>query len=64
MDISRWPVVPPYLMAFCIARDARTIDGIFSIRIKQFDQMIQNIYELILPPQIDSLAAGTMSNLF
>jgi hypothetical protein len=63
LDISRWPVVPPYLMAFCIARDAKTIDGIFPIRIKPVDQ-IQNIYELILPPQIDNLAAGTMSNLF
>jgi hypothetical protein len=61
MDISKWPVVPPYSMAFCVARDAKTIEGIFPIRIKPLDQ---NTYELILPPLIDNLASGAMSNLF
>jgi hypothetical protein len=61
MDISKWPVVPPYSMAFCVARDAKTIEGIFPIRIKPLDQ---NTYELIMPPQIDNLASGAMSNLF
>lgn len=61
MDISKWQLVPPYAMAFCVARDTKTIEGIFPIRIKPLDQ---NTYELLLPALIDNLASGAMSNLF
>jgi hypothetical protein len=61
MDISKWPVVPPYSMAFCIARDMKTIDGIFPIRIKPIDQ---TTYELIMPPQLDNMASGSLKYLF
>jgi hypothetical protein len=57
MDISKWPVVPPYSMAFCIARDAKTIDGVFPIRIKPIDQVT---YELMMPPQLDNMASDRL----
>jgi hypothetical protein len=61
MDISKWPVVPPYSMAFCIARDAKTIDGVFPIRIRPIDQVT---YELMMPPQLDNMASGRLKYLF
>lgn len=61
MDISKWPVVPPYSMAFCIARDSKTVDGVFPVRIKPIDSIT---YELIMPPQLDNMASGVLKYLF
>jgi hypothetical protein len=57
LDISRWALVPPYLMAFCVIRDMRAIEGIHPIRIKLIDKE-DLIYELLLPPVISELSAG------
>lgn len=64
MDFSKWPAVPPYVMAFCIVRDERTIDGIYPIRLKLVDQTRGPIYELLLPPVIDNLRSGALNSLF
>ena len=64
LDFSKWPAVPPYVMAFCIVRDEKTIDGIYPIRMKLVDQPGGPIYELLLPPVIDNLRSGAMSSLF
>jgi hypothetical protein len=61
LDISSWPVVPPYSMAFCYAPDASAIAGIFPMRIMP---MGSQIYELMPPPIIEDLAAGTTKHLF
>ena len=50
LELSKWPVVPPYAMSFCIIRDPRTIEGVFPIRIKLVDKEVP-IYELV-PPQL------------
>jgi hypothetical protein len=57
MDISTWPGVPPYLMAFCIVRDFKTIDGVYPIRIKPVDRKQIPIYEL-------GLRSGSLNYLF
>src|SRR5262249_21056512 len=64
MDFSTWPVVPPYLMAFCIVRDAKTIDGIYPIRMRPVEQPRGFIYELLLPPIIEDLSSGGLRHLF
>ena len=50
LDFSKWPVVPPYFMAFCVVRDARTVEGAFPIRIKLVERT-EPIYEL-QPPDL------------
>ena len=50
LERSKWPMVPPYAMSFCIIRDPRTIEGVFPIRIKLVDKEVP-IYELV-PPQL------------
>jgi hypothetical protein len=64
LDFSQWPVVPPYEMAFCIVRNERTIDGIFPVRIKPIDRARGPIYELLLPPIVDTLKGGNVPYLF
>lgn len=64
IDISKWPVVPPYLMAFCVVRDPRTVEGVFPIRIKKLDQNDGPIYELVLPEIVENLASGAFKTLF
>jgi hypothetical protein len=64
VDIATWPGVPPYLMAFCIVRDAKKIDGIYPIRIKPVQLDRSPIYELLLPPMAESLRSGNSSYLF
>ena len=59
MDISRWAAVPPYVMAFCIIRDMRSIEGIHPIRMKLIDRE-ELIYELLLPPVIEDLGSGNV----
>jgi hypothetical protein len=59
LDFSKWQVVPPYAMAFCIIRDPHTIDGVYPIRIKLVDK-IEPIYELLPPQLIDTLSPGTL----
>jgi len=63
-DFSKWPTVPPYIFAFCVARDLKTIDGIFPIRLKLVDEGQGPIYELLLPPIIDALSSGAAKHLF
>ncbi|HEY7299488.1 MAG TPA: hypothetical protein VH684_16400 [Xanthobacteraceae bacterium] len=58
LDISRWEAVPPYVMAFCVIREMQSIEGIHPIRIKPVDRG-ELIYELLLPPVIDTLGPGT-----
>jgi hypothetical protein len=60
IDYSKSLVVPPYIMAFCVARDVKTVDGIFPIRIKPLSP---NNYELLLPPIAEQLAAGSAKAL-
>jgi hypothetical protein len=60
IDYSKSPVVPPYIMAFCVVRDTKSVDGIFPIRIKPLSA---NNYELLLPPIADQLAAGSAKAL-
>ena len=62
LDISTWPGVPPYVMAFCTIRDMRVIEGVFPIRIKPFDRK-ELIYELLLPPVADNLRSGSLWTL-
>ena len=57
LDISRWALVPPYMMAFCVIRDMRAIEGIHPIRIKVTDQK-DLIYEMLLPPVVNELGAA------
>ena len=64
IDISAWPGVPPYLMAFCIVRDAKTIDGIYPIRIRPIDRNRGPIYELLLPPIAETLRSENSDYLF
>jgi hypothetical protein len=64
IDISTWPGVPPYLMAFCIVRDFKTIDGIYPVRITPVDRNQGPIYELLLPPVADGLRSGNLTHLF
>jgi hypothetical protein len=64
IDFSKWQVVPPYGMAFCLVRDPKTVDGVFPIRIKIVDRNNGPIYELVPPPLIDNLAAGRTPYLF
>ena len=52
LEISTWPGVPPYAMALCVVRDARTIEGGFPIRIKLVERT-EPIYELVPPPLLD-----------
>ena len=52
LELSQWPVVPPYAMSFCIIRDPRTVEGVFPIRIRLVDKQVP-IYELV-PPQLFS----------
>ena len=59
MDISRWAAVPPYVMAFCIIRDMKSIEGIHPIRMKLIDRE-ESIYELVLPPVIEDFGAGNV----
>ena len=59
LDFSKWPVVPPYAMAFCIIRDVRTVEGAFPIRIKLIERT-EPIYELVPPPLIDALSPGNV----
>jgi hypothetical protein len=61
IDYSKSLVVPPYIMAFCVVRDAKTVDGIFPIRIKPLNP---NNYELLLPPIAEQLASGSAKYLF
>jgi hypothetical protein len=63
LEFSKWGFVPPYAMGFCVARDVKTIDGVFPIRIKPVDSPGQ-IYELVPPPFIDDLSSGKMQYLF
>jgi hypothetical protein len=60
IDYSKSLNVPPYIMAFCIVRDVKTVDGIFPIRIKPLNP---NNYELLLPPIAEQLAAGSAKYL-
>ena len=60
IDYSKSLVVPPYIMAFCVVRDAKTVDGIFPIRIKPLNA---TNYELLLPPIAEQLAAGSAKAL-
>ena len=60
IDYSKSLIVPPYIMAFCIVRDVKTVDGIFPIRIKPLNL---NNYELLLPPIAEQLAAGSAKYL-
>jgi hypothetical protein len=60
IDYSKSTVVPPYIMAFCVVRDVKTVDGIFPIRIKPLNP---NNYELLLPPIAEQLAAGSVKYL-
>lgn len=64
LDFSKWPAVPPYVMAFCIVRNEKTIDGIYPVRIKPIDQARGPIYELLLPPEINDLKSGALPSLF
>jgi hypothetical protein len=61
IDYSKSLVVPPYIMAFCVVRDPKTVDGIFPIRIKPLNP---NNYELLLPPIAQQLASGSVKYLF
>jgi hypothetical protein len=63
LDFSRLGLIPPYAMAFCVARDVKTIEGIFPVRIKPVEGLGQ-IYEIVLPPLIDDLSAGKIQYLF
>jgi hypothetical protein len=63
LEFSKWGFVPPYAMGFCVARDVKTIEGIFPIRIKPVDSVGQ-IYELVPPPFINDLSSGKMQYLF
>ena len=63
-DFSKWPAVPPYIFAFCFARDLKTIEGIFPIRLKLLDQGQGPVYELLLPPIIEALGSGATKHLF
>ncbi len=63
LDFSKLGLIPPYAMGFCVARDAKTIEGIFPIRIKPVDSQGQ-IYELVPPPLIDDLSSGRVKHLF
>ena len=60
IDYSKSLIVPPYIMAFCVVRDVKTVDGIFPIRIKPLNL---NNYELLLPPIAEQLAAGSAKYL-
>jgi hypothetical protein len=60
IDYSKSLVVPPYIMAFCVVRDTKSVDGIFPIRIKPLSP---NNYELLLPPIAEQLAAGSAKAL-
>ncbi len=64
LDFSKWRVVPPYAMAFCVVRDTKTVEGVFPIRIKIVDPNNGPIYELLPPPLIDNLATGRTPYLF
>ncbi len=59
LELSKWPVVPPYAMAFCIIRDPRTIEGVFPIRIKLVDRQ-EPIYELVPPELISTLTPAVL----
>jgi hypothetical protein len=59
LDVSKWPVVPPYAMALCTIRDMQVIEGVFPIRIKPVDGR-ELIYELLLPPVVDSLGSNAL----
>jgi hypothetical protein len=59
LDVSKWTVVPPYAMALCTIRDMRLIEGVFPIRIKPIDGK-ELIYELLLPPVVDSLGPNAL----
>jgi hypothetical protein len=63
LDFSKLGLIPPYAMALCIARDVKTIEGIFPVRIKPVEGLGQ-IYEIVLPPLIDDLSAGKIQYLF
>lgn len=63
IDFSQWQTVPPYMMAFCVVRDARTVNGIFPILLKPVDRD-NLIYELLLPPIINNLSSGNLNHLF
>ena len=60
IDYSKSLVVPPYVMAFCVVRDVKTVDGVFPIRIKPLNP---NNYELLLPPIAEQLASGSAKAL-
>jgi hypothetical protein len=60
IDYSKSLAVPPYIMAFCVVRDVKTVDGVFPIRIKPLSP---NNYELLLPPIADQLASGSAKAL-
>jgi hypothetical protein len=60
LELSYWPAVPPYMMAFCIIRDPQTIEGVYPLRIKLVERRVP-IYELV-PPQLFSTL--TTANLF
>jgi len=51
LELSKWWVVPPYAMSFCVISDPRTVEGVFPIRIKLVDKEVP-IYELVPPPRI------------
>ena len=63
LDFSKLGRIPPYAMALCVARDVKTIEGIFPVRIKPVEGLGQ-IYEIVLPPLIDDLSAGKIQYLF
>jgi hypothetical protein len=56
IDYSKSLVVPPYIMAFCVVRDVKTVDGIFPIRIKPLNP---NNYELLLRAACSRLGQGS-----
>jgi hypothetical protein len=64
LDISRWPVVPPYAMAFCIVRNEKTIDGIYPVRVMPMDRARGPIFELLLPTVVENLKSGAQPYLF
>src|SRR5438874_1704932 len=63
LDFSKLGLIPPYAMGFCVARDVKTIEGIFPIRIKPINSH-GYIYELVPPPLIDDLSSGKYKYLF
>ena len=60
IDYSKSLIVPPYIMAFCVVPDVKTVAGVFPIRIKPLNPYN---YELLLPPIAEQLAAGSAKYL-